>query len=206
MTLAALAGCGHGARPGRPDWVIHSKLVFLTPDLSAVRAPSPFKSFRLWFPFVIGDFYGAPGTGDFVGAAVHPDYTFEIDLNRSQQDLLLSLEPTDFSLHFLKITPANARLARLAPAALQADGIDRIGMTDWVDMDSHERLMLVYVDRPAHITGHTVAHGTSVSYDLRMPAAGYAWIRMQVSAEHGISYTVVPRPKHLVLAVTPTQN
>jgi hypothetical protein len=201
--LLALAGCGHGALSARPDWVIRSRLVFLTADLSAVRPAPPFKSYRVWFPFVIGDFYGPPGTGDFVGASLHPDGTFEVDLNRSLRDLLISLEPTHFSLSFMRIAPADARIARLAPATLQANGIDRIGRTDWVDMDSRERLMLVYVDRPARITGHTVAHGTPIVCDLRFPAAGYAWIRVRTSEEHGISYSVVSRPKHLALAVTP---
>lgn len=204
--LLALGGCGHGARSARPDWVIHSRLVFLTADLRTERPPPPFKSFRLWFPFVIGRFYGAPGTGDFVGASVHPDGTLEVDLNRSLPDLLASLEPTHFSLSFLKIEPADARIARLAPATLQADGIDPIGTTDWVDMDSRERLMLVYVDRPARITGRTIARGTPISCDLRFLAAGYAWVRIQESPERGISYSVVPRPKHLVLAVTPARN
>lgn len=205
-SLALLCGCGHGAHAGRPEWVIHSRLVFLTADLTEVLPPPPFKSFRLWFPFVIGDLYGAPGTGDFVGAAVHPDGTVDIDLNRSLEDLEVSLEPTEFSLSFLKIFPASARIARLAPAALQANGIERIGTTEWVDLDLRERLMLIYVDRPARIIGSTVARGTPINYDLRFPAAGYAWVRMQTSAEQGIDYKVVPRPKHLVLAVTPRRN
>jgi hypothetical protein len=205
-SLALLAGCGHGAHAGRPAWVIHSRLVFLTANLATALPPPPFKSFRLWFPFVIGDLYGAPGTGDFVGAAVHPDGTVDIDLNRSLPDLEASLEPTQFMLSFLKIVPASARIARLAPAALQADGIERIGTTEWVDLDARERLMLIYVDRPARIIGHTVARGTPIDYDLRFPAAGYAWVRMQTSAERGIEYRVVRRPTHLVLAVTPRRN
>ena len=51
-----------------------------------------------------------------------------------------------------------------------------------------------------------MARGTPIDYDLRFPAAGYAWVRMQTSAERGIDYQVVPRPKHLVLAVTPTRD
>lgn len=204
--LVALAGCGHEARSARPDWIIRSRLVFLTADLRTPRPEPPAGSYRLWFPFVLGDFYGAPGTGDFAQASVHRDGRFEVDLNRSLHDLRVSLEPTHFMLSFLKIAPADARMARLAPATLQADGIDPIGRTDWVDLDSRERLMLVYVDRPARITGYTVARGTPIKYDLRFAAAGYAWIRIQTSAEHGIFYSIVPRPTHLVLAVTPAQD
>ncbi len=202
----ALTGCGDGARAARQDWVIRSRLVFLTADLSAARPPPPLESYRVWFPFVIGDFYGPPGTGDFVGTSIRPDRTFEVDLNRSLRDLIVSLEPTHFGLSYMRITPADARIARLAPAALQANGIDPIGRTDWVDMDSRQRLMLVYVDRPARITGRTVARGTPIVCNLSFPAAGYAWIRVRSAQDRGISYSIVPRPKHLALAVTPTSN
>ncbi|HUN26853.1 MAG TPA: hypothetical protein VMU67_11120 [Steroidobacteraceae bacterium] len=202
--LLALAACHRGGHSSEyhADWVIRSRVVFLSADLAHLRPEPPRGSFRLWFPYVIGDLYGAPGTGDFVAASVHPDLTFAIDLNRSRSDLERSLEPTAFDMSYLKIVPAQARIARLAPAALQANGIDRIGTAEWVDLDARVELMLVYADRPAWITGHTIARGTPVRYDVRFPAAGYVWVRIRSSPEEGISYSTVPRPAHLALAVT----
>lgn len=201
----ALGGCGarDGGLAHRPGWQIHARLAFLSSDLAAYRPAPPEGSYRLWFPYVVGALYGAPGAGDFVQAAVHPDGTIDIDLGATERDLVRSLEPTDFSLPYLKIEPANARIARLAPSALQADGIERIGITDWVDLDSRERLMLVYADRPARIVGKTIARGRPVRYDIRFPAAGYVWVARRESAGQGVDYLAVPAPVHLALAVTP---
>jgi hypothetical protein len=197
--LALLAACG--APSDRSADVIRARLVFVGSDLrTGVPAP-PASAFRLWCPFILGDLYGEPGTGDLAHAMLHPDLTLEIDLDRSRGDLERSLEPTELSLHFLKATPADARIARLAPAVLQANGIEPLGTTDWVDADTHERLMLVFADRPVRITGQDAARGAALSYDLLIPRAGYVWVRERVSAAGNLSYRVVPRPAHLELAV-----
>ncbi len=128
--------------------------------------------------------------------------TFTLDLNRTQGALASELGPTDFSLRFLRITPAKARIARLAPAALQPDGIDPVGTVQWLDAKSRRPLMLVYVDRPAHIEGSLTRGGVTVRYDIRAAAPGYIWIGGIQAGEHETLYTVVPPPEHLVLTIT----
>lgn len=201
-----LAACGGSdrERAHRPDWVIHSRVVFVTADLRSERPPAPLGTFRLWCPYIIGDLYGAPSTGDFLRTTLHPDYTFEIDLNPSHDDLLRSLEPTEFSLAYLKIEPAEARIARLAPAVLQLEGIEALGATDFIDAASRERVLLIYMDRAARITGETVARGKHVRYDVRADAAGYFWIGRQLRHEPAgdtINYVAVKSPEHVLLAV-----
>jgi hypothetical protein len=207
LLVATLGGCSpsEDSLAHRPGWQVHAQLVFLTADLRSERPAPPRASYRLWFPFVTGDLYGAPGTGDFVNAAVSTDGEIEIDLGATERDLVRSLEPTEFSLSFLKIEPAEARIARLAPAALQANGIDPIGTTQWVDLDSRESLMLVYADRAARVIGQRIARGTPVSYDVRFPGAGYVWIAGRASRQ-GLTYLAVPAPAHLALAITPRSN
>jgi hypothetical protein len=51
--------------------------------------------------------------------------------------------------------------------------------------------MLLYLDRPAAISGG--------KYAIRALAPGYIWVGLV-----GDTYTVVPTPAHLLLAVTPT--
>lgn len=205
LALAAVL-CVGGCSSGRPDWVIHTRVVFLSQDLRTPRPAPPVKSFRLWCPFVVGALYGGPGTGDLVAASVQPDYRVAIDLNRSVKGLRVSLEPTHFMLPFMRIVPREARIARFAPSVLQANGIDRIGTTDWVDLDTHERLLLVYVDRPALITGHTVARGAPIRYDVRIAQAGFAWIGERDLPGGGLAFSAMPQPRHLVLAVTPSAD
>ena len=132
--LLALAGCSRG--PHHPDWVIHSAI--------EIVGPPPDGGYRLVFPYIVGDFYGPPDTGDFVAPVSRTAGGFTLDLNRTQAALESELAPADFSLRLLKAVPADTRLARLAPAALQRNGIDPVGIVEWSDANSRRPLMLVY--------------------------------------------------------------
>jgi len=189
-----------------PQWVIHSKVVFKESDLTTAREALPLGAFRLTFPYVAGDLYGSPTIGDLMHLNLNPDYTFEIDLNRTQADLLKSLQPTEFSYDYLKIDPPEARIARLTPLALQADGIEQVATTDWVDTRSNERLMLVYVDRPARITGALTRNGRTTRYNIRISKAGYVWIGCVETEDEEQMFTEVERPENVILALTPRQT
>jgi hypothetical protein len=201
LTLLTLAGC-HKADPDRPEWVIHSQLVFLSEDFSSPREPLAAGQFRLLFPYITGDIYGPPTTGDFFNSPFDADYRFEINLNRAHKSLLASLEPTEFSLSYLHIEPAEARVARLAPAILQADGIEQVGRADWFDPDSGRALLLLYLDRPATISGRTVVRGRPLRYAIQAASPGYVWVGQQLNADENV-YAVRPKPARLLLAVTP---
>ncbi|HET9107610.1 MAG TPA: hypothetical protein VFN79_10515 [Steroidobacteraceae bacterium] len=190
--LAAASGCSRG--PHHPGWVIHSAL--------EVIGPAPPAGYRLVFPYIVGDLYGAPTTGNFVVPVSRAPGAFTLDLNRTQGELESELGPTDFSLRFLKITPAKARIARLAPAALQPNGIDPIGAVQWLDARSRQPLMLVYVDRPARIEGSLTRGGITVRYDIRAARAGYVWIAGIRDGAHETLYTAVPPPRQLVLTIS----
>ena len=204
MTLLALTGC-HKADPDRPEWVIRSQLVFLSEDFGSPREPLPAGRFRLLFPYITGDIYGSPTTGDFFNSPLDADYRFEINLNRHHESLLASLEPTEFSLSYLHIEPAGARVARLAPMILEADGIEQVGRVDWFDPDSGRALLLLYLDRPATISGRGVAPGRPLRYAIRVAAPGYVWVGQQSNADENV-YAVTPKPARLLLAVTPVDR
>ncbi len=201
----AVAGCVSGCGKtdsDRPDWVIRSRLVFLSEDLASERAPLPPTEFRLLLPYIAGDLYGPPTTGDFIAPVVGADYRFQIDLNRSHKSLLASLQPSEFSLSYLHIEPAAARVARLAPMVLQRDGIEPVGRADWFDPDSKRALLLLYLDRPATISGRSVAGGRPLRYAIRTAVPGYVWVGRQAVGEETV-YTVTSKPARLLLAVTP---
>lgn len=190
--LLALPGCSRG--PHHPDWVIHS-------SVEIVGSP-PVDGYRQVFPYIVGDFYGSPNTGDFVAPVSRTPGGFTLDLNRTQEELERELGPTDFSLHFLHVAPHEARLARLTPVALQRDGIEPVGSVEWMDAQSRQPLMLVYVDRPATIAGSLTRGGETIRYDIRAAKPGYVWIGTIRSGELGTLYTVVPPPRHLILRIT----
>lgn len=190
--LALLPACARV--PHHADWVIHSAV--------EVIGPPPAGGYRLIFPYVVGDLYGSANTGDFVVPVSSSAGGFTLDLNRTQRALEAELIPTAFSLGFLEITPADARIARLAPLALQRNGIDPVGTVQWRAGRAGSALMLLYVDRPAHIAGVFSRAGQTIRYDIRAARPGYLWIAGLRTSVDATLYTVVPRPRQLVLTIT----
>ena len=192
LLVFALSGCSR--EPHHPGWVIHSSI--------AVVGPPPAGGYRLVFPYIVGDFYGAPNTGAFVVPVSRAPDGFTLDLNRTQEALESELGPADFSLEFLKIAPHDARLARLTPVALQRNGIEPVGTVEWLNARSRMPLMLVYIDRPARIEGSFSRGGERLRYDIRAAKPGYVWIGSIQAGEHDTLYTTVPPPQSLILTIT----
>jgi hypothetical protein len=190
--VSAMVACDRA--PHHPDWVIHSGV--------EVIGPPPAAGYRLIFPYIVGDLYGSANTGAFVVPVSRTPAGFTLDLNRTQEALAAELAPTDFGLRFLRIAPRDARIARLAPEALQRNGIDPVGTVEWRDGRSGGPLMLVYADRPARIAGTFSRGGATLRYDIRVVSPGYVWIGADPVGEHQTLYTVVPPPRDLVLTIT----
>lgn len=201
-SLALLAGCGTHAdapAPERPDWVLKSRVVFLEADGKTERA-APKIDLRLWVPYVVGDLYGQPNAGELSPVALKPDLTFSLDLNKSNQKLKASLVATEFSQKWMTIEPTAAQVARLSPFVLPVDDITPVGLCQWIDIDTGNKLMLVYLDRPARIRGEIVYEGRSLRYDIEAKEAGYLWISQP---EENGEYRVAPWPGRVLLAVMP---
>ncbi len=62
--------------------------------------------------------------------------------------------------------------------------------------------MLVYVDRPARITGALVREGYTIRYNIRAAAPGYIWIARRKSEDGEQMYTEVEKPESVILALT----
>lgn len=200
-SLALLAGCAReeAAAPQRPDWVLQSRVEFFEADGRTER-PAPKEDLRLWVPYVVGDLYGAPNAGELAPVALKPDLSFSLDLNKTNSKLKAALIPTDFSQKWMIIEPADARIARLSPFVLPVEGIVPVGMCEWLDIDTGDKLMLVYLDRPARIRGEIVHQGRSLRFDIESKEAGYLWIRQP---EGSGEYRVAPWPGRVLLAVMP---
>jgi hypothetical protein len=200
LVVALLAGCekpSDDAKPPHEDWIIESRVVFVGPDGRTPRA-APKQPMRLWVPYVVGDIYGSPNAGEISPVTLRPDFTFTLNLNLGYRKLGRALVPTEFSQKWMIIEPKDARVARVSPFVLPADGIAPVGMSEWLDTDTGVRLLLVYVDRPARIRGEIVYEGRNLNFDIEAKQAGYLWVTQPKDSG---DYRVVARPAHLVLAV-----
>ena len=178
--------------------MIHSAIEF--------AGPPPPGGYRLVFPYIVGDLYGSPNTGAFVEPASRGPGSFVLDLNRTREVLERELEPTDFTLGFLHVTPAQTRIARLTPIALERDGIDPVGTVQWLDERTRRPLMLVYVDRPARIAGSFTRAGKTIGYDVRTTAPGYVWIGSVSAGAQETLFRAVPAPRRLILRINTTAS
>jgi hypothetical protein len=201
-SLLALGACGSrepAPAPVRADWLLQSRVAFFEADRKTPRA-APKENLRLWVPYVVGDLYGAPNAGELAPVKLKPDLTFSLDLNKSHEKLALALVPTEFSQKWMTIEPREARIARLSPWVMPVDGITPVGLCEWLDIDTGDKLMLVYLDRPARIRGEIVYEGRSLKFDIESKEAGYLWIRQP---EGSGEFRVAPWPGRVLLAVMP---
>jgi hypothetical protein len=199
VALSACAPSEKTAAPPRQDWVLKTHVAFLESDGKTPRA-TPTESLRLWVPYVVGDIYGAPNAGELAPVTFNPDLSFVLDLNRSHENLAKALIPTAFSQKWMIIEPATARIARLSPFVLPADGIVPVGVAEWLDADTGVKLMLVYLDRPARLRGEIVHQGRNLRFDIEAKEAGYLWIQQPEGS--GV-YQKAAWPGRVVLAVMP---
>ena len=199
LCLSACSANEEPAAPAREDWVLQSHVAFLAADGKTPRN-APAESLRLWVPYVVGDLYGAPNAGELAPVTFKPDLSFVLDLNKSHENLAKVLIPTNFSQKWMIIEPAEARIARLSPFVLPADGIVPVGVAEWLDADTGTKLMLVYLDRPARLRGEIVHEGRNLQFDITATEAGYLWIQQPEGS--GV-YRKATWPGRVVLAVMP---
>lgn len=202
VVLLGLAACTkqrEDAVVQRADWVIESRVQFRAAD-AKTALPAPKEPLRLWMPYVVGDFYGAPNAGEPMPVTLKDDFTFTLDLNQSHAKLLKSLVPTEFTQKWMTIEPAAARVARLSAFVMPKEGIVPVGMTEWLDPDTGSKLMLIYVDRPARIRGEIVWEGRNLRFDIEAKEAGYIWVQQP---EGSGEYRTATPPVKPILAVMP---
>jgi hypothetical protein len=202
LISASLSSCGGPKEEGPAQLshlIIHSHVTFVGADGKTLRE-APKEPLRLWMPFVVGDFYGAPNAGELVPVELRPDMSFSVNLNAALPLIPKVLIPTAFSQKWMAIEPAAARVARLSPFVLPSEGIVPVGMTEWLDEDTGAKLMLIYFDRPARVRGDIVYEGRRLQFDIEAREAGYLWIQQP---EGSGTFRAAAWPARVVLAVMP---
>jgi hypothetical protein len=200
LAMCLLTACGRDrAPPAEPTLVFDSRVVFVAADGKTPRA-APGIPLRIWAPMLVGDIYGSPNEGEATQITLKSDMSFHMDLNGVGATVEKGLVPTQFSQKWMAIEPANARVARMLPFVMAADNITPAGTAEWLDQESGAKLMLIYVDRPAHIRGDIVYYERKLHFEIVAEHAGFLWVRQP---DGNGTFRATPAPKKLVLAVFP---
>ncbi len=190
-----------------PDWVFTSRVQFVQEDMTTPRPQMSQGQFKLWFPWIGGNLFGEPTTNDLIQPDLNPDYQFTIDLNKSRQHLIRSLDVANLASLDLTVEPADLRIARVATFTLKPDLSERVGYSAWKDGDNAaDGYVLAYFDRAGRITGTQKFDDAERRFDVAVPAAGYYWLRNRKLSEDRVEMTVAARPQNLVLAVAPLND
>ncbi len=198
-----LVACGPDPQPMGPEWKLLTRVEFVESDFKTPRAALAPERFYLAFPFIGGDLYGAPTTDDYVRVQVDPDYSFVLDLTKSERFARRAASPAAVGEGRVHGSPTGIGLARVATFTMDPNTDERAGFTAWSDAGGEGNLVLAYLDRPGRIAGALTEDGHEYRFNISVDRAGYAWLRQQKVAENVSEMVVAEWPRELVLRVAP---
>ena len=135
----------------------------------------------LFFPDMPGELFGTPMKRKIFVVEVLKNMTFTLDLREGRNKVdnhAVSLK-SNRSSKGLKVDPPETRLSRIATFPHDARTRKALGGGGFIDPNSRESLILVYVDRPSHISGEVEFPGLAALFDIRFDAPGFHWIRFK---------------------------
>jgi len=185
ILVVTVAGCAF-PRPGMvmPDdttiYEIYSRVEFIDRERQPVKVEHPPKNILLLFPYIPGAIAGTFNTAPLESTGVNEDSVFRLDLGTIATWVLAQgTTPLNESVYTkgLIIHPASTRFARIATLAVDAETKNNLGPSSFIDEETREYLLLVYVDRPCSMTGNTQIGPFTNIYDVRLGHPGFHWLR-----------------------------
>jgi hypothetical protein len=159
----------------------------------------------LRFEFIAGRFAGSVNTKKRLVVAARIDAPAQLDLDevRAAAEPLaavLSREALDAGL---AMTPADARLARLATVAYDPMTRRGVGSTVFRSAATHESLVFVYFDRACRLAGTVRGRGAEITYDVKVDAPGLRMVKITRESPTRYAATLVGLPEQIILRIVP---
>lgn len=138
----------------------------------------------LQFPVIPGALYGDVLTNSTFSTTVEIGKTFELqldDLAKQATPYATPLLATEANKD-LAIAPKDTRLMRIETFAYSTLTGEPIGPTGLSVRNNRQiqQLLLVYVDRPATISGSKQRGTTLVEHDIQISKAGFCWLKVEM--------------------------
>jgi hypothetical protein len=192
LSLAAaflLAGCSAPAPIGdlgRGSLVLPVKIV--DSELHEIPIQEPLHGAAL-LGSIPGTIFGDP-QAPFVRVSLDADHSLSIDLNRLDELGKQASPINSYAVEFgWKIDPMETRFSRVSTTFdhISQPDVKRVG---FFDLGANDALLLVYFDRPCHLTGTiSLPPGRSdfsqYVFDVIIENAGFSWLAIHKSQTPG---------------------
>ncbi|HTN44462.1 MAG TPA: hypothetical protein VMN77_11765 [Nitrospiria bacterium] len=185
LAACALPRAGLLMPDGSTVYIINSRVEFVDHARRPVQVDHPPKDIVLYFPYIPGQFNGSFNSPPLQTLQVIEGSEFQLDLGRMSRRLDEAAETLKNTVETegLTIDPPSTRFARVATLAYDRNTGNAIGGSSFIDAESREYLILVYVDRPCSFSGSTHISSYGSVYDIRLPRPGFHWLRAHALGE-----------------------
>ncbi len=156
----------------------------------------------LVFPYIPGRMYGQPSGDLFLMKHLSGKLDFQLDLRGKYKEIAAFARPMQMQGQGLQIQPRETRMARMGTFAFDPRTMDMIGDGSFIDRQSREYLIMVYVDQPCQITGTVEMHGKVYDHNIRLTEKGFHWIKFRKQGKEGFLLREFSPPDGVNFTVT----
>lgn len=208
LMLVMLAGCtslagSHAA----PDAVtgLRAGVEFIDDENQVVDAQYQPRHLVLVFPYIPGQLFGTPGSDLLFTVLLTPDDTLQLDLSRALPGLQAGVDTLQATGETagLSARPARTRFARIGTFPFDAKTREPLGAGGFIDGETREHLLLTYFDRPCVLSGTLVIDGAAYVHDIRIPAAGFHWLRIRQQGDGRYVVSRTQDASRIVFTINP---
>ena len=205
LLVASFADTALATQQSEPFKTTIVSVRFLEHDDRTERRALPVSEFRVVFAFIGGSISGRATTESLVKPQLGDDYRFTLDFSVIAAEAKLAASEVTTQMGTLAVKPRETKLARVGTFTMDALLQNRLGSTAFIDGETAEVLVLIYIDRACTIVGRT--HGTEheYRYDAVIPQPGFTWLRFRKIEEGVTAVSPTDRPSVLQLSVAPLQ-
>ena len=184
LLLILLSGCtayqaNERSYPSSGITRIDSSIEFVGPDnihLSEAQYP---KDVVLMFPYVSGAIFGTTSDTPIYIVQVDKQLNFSLDLTGKESEIDKVAAPLteEWIGVGLSAEPTDTRITRIGTFPYSST-IESIDVGGFIDPESRNTMILVYVDRACEIKGEVDIGREHYSHQLMFPGKGFHWIEI----------------------------
>lgn len=215
LAVALLAACATRPQGEEPSvaaslTVVNARVQYLGPDRSVLPGSHFPKDVVIILPYLSGAIFGNPRSKPIFQKRLTGELEFSLVLSDALAEMQAGAATLtrEWASRGLSVTPEDTRLARIGTFAFNARTREELGYGGFIDTTTLDNLILVYVDRACEISGSFKLGEESYRHAIRLPAAGFHWLRVKRLDDdvHELIYTPPGGPVNFSIHLLDLQN